>query len=67
MILLTALRCCICDAGPVFAVAPGTEPDGVGDLFRAANADRGQRAVAYCETCWIARFSCLPINQQEMT
>ena len=63
MIHLLALRCYICDAGPVFAVAPGTEPDGATPAEpytpRAANADRGVQARAWCWSCWAARFACV--------
>jgi hypothetical protein len=63
VIHLTDLRCCVCSDATLFAVAPGTEPDGIGerDLFipPAANADRGVQPRAWCEQCWTAKFSCL--------
>jgi len=50
------LTCDVCGSPDVFAIRPGSEPEGlpVPDLFtpRAANADRGERMQCWCEKCW---------------
>jgi len=46
------LRCSEC-GDTAIAVAPGTEPERVGDLFLIA---KGARAHLWCLRCWLARF-----------